>query len=374
LAASRTGHSIEASKEDAVSRRTEPNAGARQASTSPELSLPPILFGISALGNLYKALPVETKRAIVAESLRLGPSPAVFDGAGKYGAGLALEELGESLRAAGAEPDAVILSNKLGWRRVPLSGPEPTFEPGAWKELRHDATQDISYEGILRCREEGDRLLGHPFRAGLLSVHDPDEYLRAAGPDPAARARRLEDVLGAYRALAELRSRGEARAVGLGAKDWRTAREIAQRVDLDWVMLACSLTVLEHPPELVSWVDELSRHGVRVIDSALFHGGFLTGGSWFDYRPVGEESAEGRRLLAWRASYAAVCGRHGVRPAHAAVAFARLVPGVSSVALNTSDPARVAENVAMATEPVPPALWRDLVDAGLLGRDLGFLP
>ncbi|MEI6388022.1 MAG: aldo/keto reductase, partial [Spirochaetota bacterium] len=124
------------------------------------LVLPPVIFGISALGNLYRALHVAEKRAIVAAGLRHTRGVAVFDGAGKYGAGLALEELGQALRAEAVAPEAVLVSNKLGWRRTPLLGTEPTFEAGVWKELRHDAVQDISAEGILRCREEGDRLLG----------------------------------------------------------------------------------------------------------------------------------------------------------------------------------------------------------------------
>jgi D-threo-aldose 1-dehydrogenase len=338
------------------------------------LVLPPVIFGISALGNLYRALPETEKRAIVRAAIEHTGGVAIFDGAGKYGAGLALEELGRALRAQAVAPEAVLVSNKLGWRRIPLAGGEPTFEPGVWKELRHDAVQDISAEGILRCRAEGDKLLGAPFRAELLSVHDPDEYLAAAGPDPAARQARMDEVLGAYRSLAELRSKGEVRAIGIGAKDWRIAREVAGQVKLDWVMLACSLTVLRHPAELRDWVAELAREGVAVIDSALFHGGFLTGGDYFDYRRIDPASAEDRKLIAWKDSFTTCCGRHGVTPAHAAVAFARLVPGVASVALNTSDPARVGDNVAMGIEPVPATLWRDLVDEGLLDRGLGFLP
>ncbi|MFZ4615555.1 MAG: aldo/keto reductase [Rectinemataceae bacterium] len=338
------------------------------------LTLPPVIFGISALGNLYRALHVAEKRAIVASCLRHTRGRAVFDGAGKYGAGLALEELGHSLRAEAVAPGAVLVSNKLGWRRTPLLGAEPTFEAGVWKELKHDAVQDISAEGILRCREEGDCLLGFPYRAELLSVHDPDEFIAAAGPDPAVRAARLEAVVAAYSSLAALRAAGEVKAIGIGAKDWRVAREIAQRVKLDWVMLACSLTVLRHPRELLDWIAALSGEGVAVIDSALFHGGFLTGGDYFDYRRIEPDDPADRKLLAWREAYTAACARAGVTTAHAAVAFARLVPGVTSVALNTSDPARVGQNVAMGMESVPKALWKDLAASGLIDRDLEFLP
>ncbi len=332
-----------------------------------DLHLPPVIFGISALGNLYKAIPEQTKQAIVKAGVGCFGDRTVFDGAGKYGAGLALECLGRSLRAVGRPADGVLISNKLGWRRTPLSGPEPTFEPGAWVGLTHDAVQDISHDGILRCWEEGDRLLGSPFTARLVSVHDPDEYL-AAARSPAERERRFADILGAYHALAGLRRCGAVRAVGIGCKDWRVAREITKQVRLDWVMLACAPTVYSHPDELIDWIADLARQGIAVIDSALFHGGFLTGGDRFDYRLIEASSLDGRRLIAWRARFHELCATHGVTPAAACVRFAFRVPGVVSVALNTADPARVAVNAAMGTTEVPGQLWHDLADAGLIDR------
>lgn len=331
--------------------------------------LPRIIFGISALGNLYRALGREEKRSLVAEALRQVPGPVLFDGAGKYGAGLALEELGSALRDLGADPGRVMISNKLGWRRVPLSGPEPTFEPGVWKSLTHDAVQDISGDGILRCHAEGLSLLGSPWNARLVSVHDPDEFL-AAARDPEDRVRRLERILEAYRALSALRDAGEVAGVGIGAKDWRVAREVASRCRLDWVMLACSLTVLRHPDDLLAWIRELAGRGVQVVNSAVFHGGFLTGGSHFDYRPVDPATPEGAGLCAWRMRFQAVCARHGVAPAAACVAFGFRCPGVVAVALNTSDPRRVAANVAMAQVEPPEALWADLAEAGLIAPEL----
>ena len=55
------------------------------------LDMPPIIFGTSCLGNLYEALPWETKLAILREFFKHVPAPVALDSAGKYGAGLALE-------------------------------------------------------------------------------------------------------------------------------------------------------------------------------------------------------------------------------------------------------------------------------------------
>ena len=332
------------------------------------LAVPQVIFGTSSLGNLYRALPYEDKRAIVAECLaRVGP-PTVFDSAGKYGAGLALEVLGRALRDLGARPADALISNKLGWLQVPLRGGEPTFEPGAWKELSHDAEQRIDYPGILDCWRQGNRLLGR--RADLVSVHDPDEYL-AAARGGADRGRRFAQVVDAYRALGEIRARGETRAVGVGSKDWTVIREIADSVDLDWVMLACSLTVYRHPPELLAFVERLRQRGVGIVNSAVFHAGFLTGGEFFDYRRP--DPARDAELFRWRERFLALCAGHGVAASAACVRFALSPPGVAAVSLNTSRAERVADNAALADAEVPAAFWTALKDEGLVARDYPYV-
>jgi D-threo-aldose 1-dehydrogenase len=254
----------------------------------------------------------------------------------------------------------------LGWYRVPLRGSEPTFERGVWAGIQHDAESRISYEGILQCWEQGCELLGGGYSPQLVSVHDPDEYLLAAR-SAVERAKRFDDVLGAYRALFELKANGKVKAVCIGSKDWRIIREISGLVPLDWVMFACSLTVYSHPPELLSFIAQLHAHGTGIINSAVFHAGFLTGGEWFDYRrpdPV-KDSA----LFAWRDRFLAVCQQFGANPADVCVQFGLALPGVCSVALNTGKPGRIRENLASATNEIPSALWRALKDQGLIDKN-----
>lgn len=330
------------------------------------LELPAIIFGTSCLGNLYEVVPDAQKLAIVQEIIRHSPTPVVLDSAGKYGAGLALEVIGESLRTLGVPVSQVVISNKLGWYRVPLRGPEPTFERGVWAGIAHDAESQISYDGILKCYEQGNALLGAGYPAQLVSVHDPDEYL-ATAKTPAERTQRFADVLGAYRALFELKRAGKVTAVGIGSKDWRVIREIADEVPLDWVMFACSLTVYSHPPELLAFIAELHARGVGMINSAVFNAGFLTGGAWFDYRKPDPVKDAG--LFQWRDKFLATCRQFAVNPADVCVQFGLALPGVVSVALNTGKPERIAENVASASNPIPTELWRELKDSGLVNKN-----
>jgi D-threo-aldose 1-dehydrogenase len=200
------------------------------------LNIPRVIFGTTGFGNLYVAIDEPTKCAIVKECIAHSNGPVFFDSAGKYGAGLSLESLGKCLRELQVKPEDVIISNKLAWVRTELTTDEPTFEPGVWIDLKHDAVQKISYNGILECFEQGNQLL-NGYIPQLVSVHDPDEYL-AVAKNEAEEAELYKDILEAYRALFELKEQGKVTAIGIGAKNWKAIEKISRDVDLDWVMIA----------------------------------------------------------------------------------------------------------------------------------------
>ena len=330
------------------------------------LDLPQIIFGTSGLGNLYVALPHEVKCQIVSASIAHSQTPAVFDSAGKYGAGLALEDLAKCLKELRIAPADVLISNKLGWVRTELKTPEPTFEPGVWKDLKHDAVQKISYEGILECYEQGNQLLGD-YDAQLVSVHDPDEYM-AAATNEADRVKLYQDILDAYRALAELKQQGKVQAIGVGAKDWRIIQKISADVNLDWVMIANSMTLHSHPQELLDFMTELENKGTAIINSAVFNAGFLTGGNFYNYREVLPHTPEGNALINWRTQFYDICSEHQVDPATACIQFGLNAPGVTSIALSTTNPGRVANNIQMKDTVIPQAFWQQLHEQGLISK------
>ena len=263
-----------------------------------EINLPPIIFGTSCLGNLYQAIPYETKLDILKTIFDNSEDTVVLDSAGKYGAGLALETIGKGLNDLQIPADRVNISNKLGWYRVPLTTPEPTFETGAWIDLEYDAVQKVSYDGILQCWEQGCELLGDRYAPELVFVHDPDEYLKCNNRNE--RLSRFSDIIEAYEALSELKSRDQTRAIGVGAKDWHSIVEVSREIELDWVMFSVSFTILSHPPELIEFIAELAEKGVTIINSAVFHAGFLTGGEYFDYRKLDKKKREDLPYFKWR--------------------------------------------------------------------------
>jgi D-threo-aldose 1-dehydrogenase len=330
--------------------------------------LPPIIFGTSALGNLYSALSDDTKINIVEECFKYVPTPVVFDTAGKYGAGLALEKLGKILNDLAVTSDDVIISNKLGWLRTPLLTPEPTFEQGVWKDIKNDARQNISYDGILECWEQGNELLGAQYKPQLVSVHDPDEYLSTAQNDEDLR-NLLNNIIEAYKALSDLKLRGKVQAVGVGAKDWRTIQLITEEADLDWVMFANSMTIYRHPKELLEFMERLYSKGIAIINSAVFHAGFLTGGDFFDYVHIRPDSTENRAKFKWREDFFAICKKHDVIPADACIRFALTPPGVISISLNTSNPDRIKKNLESLGCRIPDSFWEEMVMKGLIDKN-----
>ncbi|MEX2592521.1 MAG: aldo/keto reductase [Anditalea sp.] len=331
------------------------------------IQVPPITFGTSALGNLYTALDPQVKQEIVKESFHHSQPLTVFDSAGKYGAGLALESLGNSFQQLGISPEKVVISNKLGWIRSPLVGKEPLFEPGVWKGLRYDAVQQISYRGILRCFEEGNELL-QGFVPQLVSVHDPDEYL-AQAKNPAEEEKLFDDILEAYRALGDLKKQGKVKGIGVGAKNWKVIPRIYEHIKLDWVMFANSMTIISHPVELLAFMKNLSAENVGIFNSAIFQSGFLVGGDHYDYKLIQPDTEENQKLFQWRDRFFEACMDFNFSPAHVCVQFALNVPGVTSVALSTTDPSKVKRNVEATQVKIPDEFWKELKSRGLLSEN-----
>ncbi len=336
------------------------------------ISCPPVIYGTSFLGNLYRELSENEKLALMAEWFKVSDGHVLIDSAGKYGAGLALEVIGRGLEKLGIEPGQITISNKLGWFRVPLVTKEPTFEPGAWANLKYDAVQKISYDGILECWEQGCELLGGKFKPDLVSVHDPDEYL-AASLNQEERVSRMNDILGAYQALFELKEKGEVKGVGIGSKDWLVIKELYQHVKFDWVMFANKFTLYHHPKTILEFMDQLNQDGVGIINSAIFNAGFITGGEYFDYRKTDPDHPDDKHLFEWREKFFSVCEKYKVEPGHACLKFALSAPQVNAVALNPSKPKRMAHNQWVIANELPTAFWDELKKNGIIDSEYPYL-
>jgi len=328
------------------------------------LEIPRIVLGTSSLGNLYQAISQQDKTAIIQEFIQQTDGIPVFDTAGKYGAGLALESIGQGLKSLGVQPNDVIISNKLGWHRTELKTAEPLFEKDIWKDIKHDAVQKMGYDGILECYDQGNELL-NGYNAQYVSIHDPDEYL-AKATDNTDFDKRYREILSAYNALFDLKKKGLVIAVGVGAKDWRIIQRLAVDIELDWVMIANSMTVHRHPKELMIFMIELEQRNIHIINSAIFNGGFLVGSDFYNYNLIDKESSEGSELFKWREQFYELCHDYRIAPAQAALQFGLSAPGVKSIAISSSSPERLKETITMAKGRVPNSFWQAMQQKKLI--------
>ncbi len=134
-------------------------------------------------------------------------------------------------------------------------------------------------------------------------------------------------------------------------------------------MIANSMTIKRHPKELLDFIEEMNSKGVYVINSAVFHSGFLVGGDYFDYKLVKPGIAANESLLKWREAFVKTCGQFNVRPAEACAQFAFTVPGVKSIALNTTHANRIQSNLEMIDADIPAQFWQELKDRKLIEVD-----
>lgn len=336
------------------------------------IEIPTIIYGTSYLGNLYRELSMDDKLTLMREWFKVTDGKVMIDSAGKYGAGLALEVIGQGLETLGIDPSQISISNKLGWYRVSLTTAEPTFEPGSWANLEYDAEQRISYAGILECWEQGCELLGDKYKPELVSVHDPDEYLAAATSED-DRAKRMDDILGAYKALFELKERGEVKAVGIGSKDWLVIQELYEQVKFDWVMFANKFTIYHHPKAIVDFIRQLNEDGVGIINSAIFNAGFLTGGDYFDYRILNENDPNDQPMFQWREQFFEICKKYEIEPGDACLKFAMSAPQISAVALNPSKAWRMLHSKETLEKELPKAFWAELKEKNSIEQNYPYL-
>jgi D-threo-aldose 1-dehydrogenase len=293
------------------------SAGQRRPFGSLGLTIPPIVFGTAALGNVPQVIPEQRKLEICGEWFQQVEPPVFIDAAYRHGEGLAPEVLGRMLHRLDVDSRDVVI------------------------HLMLDADQ-AAHEWEKSCR-----LLGSQYPPKLLSVCGADKR--------------------AWRAVNELKAAGLVLGAGVATKNFDAPSSLVPSVD--WVVLTGRFTLMRHPPELLASMAELAARQIPIVVSGVFEGGFLVGRNRLDGRVPSVENPADRSLLAWRTSFAALCHGHGVTPAQACIQFALSGPGVVAVLLNSSHPDRVAENAGYVQRLVPDLFWASMKEEGLLATD-----
>jgi D-threo-aldose 1-dehydrogenase len=285
-------------------------------------------LGTAPLGYLYREVADEDAAAVLERAWDAGLR--LFDTAPFYGHGLAERRAGAALR--GRPRDAFTLSTKVG-RLVRGDPPDSVFDFG-------EAAARVSLEESL-ARLGLDRV-------DVLHVHDPDRHADRA-------------LAGAFPALRALRSEGRVRAIGSGMNQWQLLARFVREASLDCVLLAGRFTLLDQ-----SGLDVLLplclERGVGVLVGGPLNSGILADprpGAPYNYAPAPPELVERARELG------AVCERHGVPLAAAALQFPLRHPAVSAVLVGARSVEELDEDLRLFRWEMPDALWADLRAIGV---------
>jgi D-threo-aldose 1-dehydrogenase len=333
------------------------NALATRELGSTGLEVSVLGLGGAPLGDFSELIPEDRAQATLDAAWAAGVR--LYDTSPLYGHGLSEHRFGAMLRRR--PRDAFVLSTKVGrWLRP--EHPERIDRGWFAGGLNFDVVYDYSYDGTMRSLEQSYQRLGMN-RIDIALIHDVDIWTH--GSREAYEERFRQSMEGCYRALAELRSAGVIHAIGAGLNEVEPCVRYAEAGDFDCFLLAGRYTLLEQ-----HGLDDLlplaERKGFSILLGGPYNSGILaTGaipGARYNYRPAGPEIME--RV----ARIEAVCGRHGVPIAAAAIQFPLAHPRIAAIVPGAVRPEEAHRNAEMLRFPVPAALWRDLMDAGLLAE------
>lgn len=291
----------------------------------------PLSIGTAPLGGLYAPVTDADARATLEAAVAGGVTH--FDTAPHYGRGLAEERLGAFL-AAEDRAGALTVSTKVGRHVRPLAlrAADDVFlgaPPG-------ESVFDFTPAGV-RAQLDASRARLRRDHVDVALVHDPDDHLDAA---PSA-----------FEELARQRDEGRIGAIGVGTNSAAVAHHLLDRVDLDVVLLAGRITLLETSGESVA--ARCAAAGISLLAAGVLQSGILAGGAGdtYDYLPAPEPVR--RRVAALRT----VCEGHGATLHQVAINHPRRVPGVTTTLVGVRSPAEVTAALDAFALDLPDILW-----------------
>ncbi|MGH6897910.1 MAG: aldo/keto reductase, partial [Geminicoccaceae bacterium] len=293
--------------------------GTRRKLGSAPLEVTCLGLGCGPLGGFRRAVPEDEGLGIVSVAYETGAR--LFDTSPLYGYGRSELRLGQVLRQL---PRAsFVVSTKVGrWLTPRRPGQAyPGLRPGG---LDFVPTYDLSHDGVMRAIEQSHCRLGLA-TIDILLIHDVDAYTHGReGFETHYRAA----IEGAWPALDELRRAGVIKALGIGVNEVEPCLRFARDADLDCILLAGRYTLLEQgalDQLLPLCVDEK----IGVVVGGPFNSGILAqgaiAGATYNSRPAPPAVLERVRGID------AVCRRHGVALAAAALQFPLAHPAISAI-------------------------------------------
>lgn len=315
--------------------------------------LPQLSFGGAPIGNLYAGVAEADAIATVRHAWQLGVRH--FDTAPYYGYGLSETRLGAAL--AGISRTDYSLSTKVGRLLLDVDDAGATADDGFAVRGRQ-AVFDYSRDGILRSVESSLRRLATD-HVEILLLHDIGASTHGAR-HPAILRQALDEALPT---MAELRSQGICGAIGLGVNEQDVCLQVMPEFPLDVIMLAGRYTLFEQR-DSAQLMALAVQQDVAIMVAGPYNSGLLGAddapGTTYNYAPADAAT----RARAQR--FYDICSRLGASIGAAALQFPPAHPAVATVVCGLRSPAEVDSAAQRLHASLPPALWNELRQAGLL--------
>ncbi|RDS86200.1 aldo/keto reductase [Dyella psychrodurans] len=309
-------------------------------------------LGGAPIGNLYESVNDETAAATISRAwLR---NIRHFDTAPYYGYGLSESRLGATLCAV--PRDSFSLSTKVG--RIIESDARQTSHADGFIVDGQSARFDYSRDGILRSFEASLNRL-RTDHVEILLLHDIGALTHGAQHADVLR-QALDEALPA---MADLRSQGVCKAIGIGVNEEAVCLEVMPRFHIDVIMLAGRYTLFEQQ-ESKAVMAQAQARDIAILAAGPYNSGLLGGdngpGHFYNYAPADQNTLEKARR------FYEVLDRTHTQVGAAALQFPLAHPAVASVVCGLRSVAEVDSADERIKIAIPADAWRALRDAGLI--------
>jgi D-threo-aldose 1-dehydrogenase len=291
-----------------------------------ELQVTTLCVGCAPLGDMPATFAYSVGEESALATMRAAfAGPINFsDTAASYGDGESERRIGLVLRELGGLPNGYVLASK------------------ADRDLK---TGDFSGEQIKRSVERSLRLLGLD-QIQIMYLHDPEHTTFENTMSPG----------GAVEMLHRLKDQGLIKHIGVAGGPTDMEIRYVETGAFEAVITHNRYTLLNRSAEPL--LDIAAQRGMAVINAAPYGSGMLAKGPdaypRYAYQQAPPELVEKVRRLA------AICARHGVPLAAAALQFSIRDPRVDSTIVGMTRPERIAQTVALANVAIPDELWAEL--------------
>lgn len=318
------------------------------------LTIDTLGFGCAPLGNLYAPIPEQTAQDTLQAAWDAGFR--YFDTAPHYGQGLSERRTGDMLRPM--QGQEYVLSTKVG----------RLLQPAGYAKERHcyqspmpfDIVYDYSYDGIMRSFEDSVQRLGLD-RIDILYMHDIGRVTHGDANDELFKTA----MSGGYKAMAELRSQGLVKAIGLGVNEYEVCEASLEHGDWDCFLLAGRYTLLEQE-SLHTFLPKCEQRNCSIIIGGAYNSGILATGTkkggplHYDYGEAPEHVVNKVKQLE------SLCDKYEIPLAAAALQFPLAHPTVASVIPGLGSARRINQTLELMNTQIDDDFWRDLKQSGLI--------